>query len=413
MENEPKLALEGINVLDLSRAPPGEFCTMTLGDLGAEVIKIEALVEKGHRSAGIPFSSGGDNEKREAACYAFNRNKRSIMLNLRSEEGRQVFCKLAEKADVIVDGFRPGVVKRLGVDYETIKRINPRIIYCAITGYGQSGPYQSIPGHDINYISMGGALGMIRDSAGHPVIPLNLIADYAGGTLHAVIGILAAIVARDKTGKGQFVDTAMVDGVISLMGMFAGNYFCYGTASKWGDSFVNGAFPYYNVYETKDGKYITIGCVEPWFWENLCREMGREDLIPCGFTSSHMFSKSEGGKWDEAFSYLKEFFLTKTRDEWFELLSQKDIPAGKVYAVDEVFSDPQVLHRQMVVEVDHPTEGKLKHIGIAVKLSETPGEIRRLPPASGEHTRDVLLDLGYTKEEIEELRHVGAIGWNP
>lgn len=403
------LALEGINVLDLTRAGPGPFCTMILGDLGAEIIRIEAPAAVGARQAGLFQSPTGEAGRRQAVYQAISRNKKSIGLNLRSENGRYIFHQLAETADVITEGFRPGVVKRLGVDYKTITTINPRIIYCSISGYGQDGPYRDLPGHDINYISIGGALNLLGEADGQPIIPLNLLADFGGGGMNAVIGILSALIARNKTGKGQYVDISLTDSVISLLIFATTGYFQYGVTFKRGETVLGGGYPYYNVYETKDGKFITLGCLEPWLWENLCREIGKDEFISFHLEADHERYKAEGENWQKVSSSLKQLFLTKTRDEWFELLSQKDIPIGKVYSLDEVFTDPQVLHRKMVIEVEHPTEGKVRQVGIAIKLSDTPGEIRRLSPILGEHTEELLIGLGYNKQRINELRQEGII----
>src|SRR4030042_3504309 len=402
------LALEGVKILDLSRVIPGTFCTMLLGDLGAEVLKGEAPGVS--EFVGSARSLEGEENRKEAAYFAPNRNKKSIALNMKPEAGRQVFHRLAQHADVIVEGFRPGVTKRLGIDYGTISKLNPRIIYCSLSGYGQDGPYQSFPGHDINYISMAGILGLIGPSEGLPVIPLNLVADFAGAALYGALGISVALVARDKTGRGQYLDVAFMEGALSLATWFPCSYFFDGSSLKRGGSWLNGAYPYYGVYETKDAKYITIGCIEPHFWENLCRLLGREDYIPYHFASKHMGGKPEDKKWDEIRSFLKQSFLNRTRDEWFELLTQNDIPAGKVYSIEEVFTDPQVLHRQMVTEVEHPTLGKVKQVGIAPKLSDTPGKIRSLSPLLGEHTEEILLGLGYSLKDIRNLREEGALG---
>ena len=404
------LALEGIKVLDLTHLAPGALCTMFLGDLGADVIKIEAPPGVGGRGAGIGLSPMGEEGRREAAFDALNRNKRSIGLNLRSDKGREIFYQLAQPADVIVEGFRPGVVKRLGVDYETIRAINSRLIYCSLSGYGQDGPYSNRPGHDVNYISIAGALNLIGTPDRPPVVPLNLLADFAGASLHGVIGILAALVARSKTGTGQYVDISYTDGAMSVLTWFISNYFSSGILLKRGETWLHGAYPYYGVYEAKDGKYVSIGCVEPWFWENLCRALGKEEYISYCISPEHFLHKPEGEKWEEISSYLKQVFLTRTRDEWFDFFADKDVPVGKVYTFDEVFNDPQVLHRQMVLEIDHPTLGKVKHPGIAIKLSETPGKVRSLAPIFGEHTSEILRELGYTKSQIEELRQCNIIG---
>jgi len=401
------LALQGVKILDLSRLVPGAFCTMLLGDLGAEVIKIEApgLAEfKGSLNA-LP----GEENRKAAAYYAPDRNKKSIVIDLKSEAGREIFYRLSRQADVIVEGFRPGVAKRLKIDYETISKLNPQLIYCSLSGYGQDGPYRTFPGHDINYIAMAGVLGLIGSSERPPVIPLNLVADLAGAALYGALGISVALVARNTTRKGQYVDVAYMDGAVSLMNWLTGGYFFDGSMLKRGESWLHGAYPYYGVYETKDGKYISIGCLEPHFWANLCRSLGKEEYIPYHFALDHTFHKPEDGKWDEISSSLKQIFVTKTRDEWFEILIRNDVPVGKVYAQDEVFGDPQVLHRQMVIEVEHPTLGRVKQVGIAPKLSSTPGKVRSLSPLPGEHTDEILRGLGYDPEEIENLRQQGIV----
>jgi len=391
------MALEGIRVIDLTRLAPGPYCTMFLADLGADVIKIEP---GGGRAAMSILPLGAGEEERMRAHNAEGRNKRSIVMNLKMTEAQEVFHKLAEKADVMIEEFRPGVVKRLGVDYETISKINPRIVYCSLTGYGQGGPYEQVAGHDINYISTGGAQGMIGERGGRPIVITNWLADYAAGGMQAAIGILAALMARGRTGKGQHVDIAMTDGVISLMHTEAATYFSTGKVPTTGDILMFAGIPCYGIYDTKDGKYISLGTLEPWFYENLCRALGREDFIPYEFNQE---------KWGEVTAFFRETFLTKTRDEWIQLLRQIDTCVAPVYSVDEVFSDPHVLHRKMVVEIDHPTLGKVKQVGISIKLSDTPGAIRSIAPRPGEHTDDILLNLGYTKEVIEALRKSGAV----
>ena len=394
------MALEGIRILDLSRYPPGPFCTMMLGDMGADVIHIEPPESAGGARATYGTSRNEAEAERAAAFDPLRRNKRHIFLNLRDPEARDVFYKLTESADVVLEGFRPGVVRRLGVDYDTLKEINTRLIYCSLTGYGQEGVYKNLPGHDINYISMAGALGMIGVKEGPPVIPYNLLADYAAGGLHAVIGILLAVIARDRTGRGQYVDIAMMDGVISMLAPILAGYFSGGVVPGRGEMLLNGAGPQYNVYETSDGKYISIGSLEPWFWENLCKILGREEFTP--------YAQSQE-KWPEISTIFKEVFRTKTREEWFRLLTEVDICVGRVYSLDEAVEDPQWEHRRMVIEVEHPVEGRLKQVGIAIKLSETPGKVRFPAPNRGQDTEAVLLEVGYPKEHIHELRDRGAV----
>jgi crotonobetainyl-CoA:carnitine CoA-transferase CaiB-like acyl-CoA transferase len=394
------MALEGIKVLDLSRLAPGPFCSMLLGDLGADVLLVEAPPEQLPSGGAAPRPAEGAVSTRGPAYNPLGRNKRSIVINLRTEEGREVFYRLAREADVVLEGFRPGVVKRLGVDYETISALNPRIVYCSLSGYGQSGPYNQLVGHDINYISVGGALGMIGWPDTPPAIPMNLLADFAGGGLHAAFAILAALIARDRTGRGQYVDIAMSDGVLYLLASATGGYFASGNIPLRGETMLNGAVPHYNVYECGDGKWISLGSLEPHFWANLCRAMGREDFLP------HQYDRS---KRDEVFASFRQAFKTKTRDEWFEVLTQTDICVAPVYDLGEALSDPQNLARGMVVEVDHPELGRVKQVGIGPKLSETPGKVRSTAPYAGQHTDAVLAAAGYSASDIASLRKKGVV----
>jgi crotonobetainyl-CoA:carnitine CoA-transferase CaiB-like acyl-CoA transferase len=400
------MPLEGITVLDLTRLAPGPYCTMILADLGADVIKIEEpgppIGRRAEQAGGLSMESslrfGVD---RHTPHWALNRNKRTMGLNLKHDEARQIFYQLAEWADVVVEEFRPGVAKRLGIDYETLRPRNPRLIYCAVTGYGQSGPYKDLVGHDINYISMAGCLGMIGEKSGPPVIPHNLIADFAGGGMHGAIGVLAALMARERTGRGQFVDIAMTDGVYSLLVSQLSTYFATGMVPRRGQTLLDGGAHYYNIYEAKDGKWLSIGSIEPWFYANLCRALGREDLLQREFVESE---QREGIK-----GILRDIFKTKTRDEWFEVLTRTDICFGKVYDLDETADDPHLRAREMIVEVDHPELGKVKQVGISVKLSDTPGQIRFLAAPMGTHTEEILTVLGHSREKIAELRAAGAI----
>jgi len=380
------------------------MCTQYLADLGAEVLKIEATASAGERAVGLfsePSPQQDERGIKTAAYSSINRNKKSLALNLKIEEGRQIFYKLAEKSDVIFEGFRPGVTKRLGVDYDTIRKINPRIIYCSLTGYGQDGPYTLLPGHDINYIATGGVLNMIGDADSAPSIPLNLVGDTAGGTLHSIIAILAALMARERTGKGQYVDVCITDGVISLLGLLWAWHLQDGLVTQRGTGPFDGKFPNYGVYQTKDGGYIALGCIEPYFWENLCRELGLEDFIPC--------PTEVGERTEEMRATLSKMFLTKTKEEWFDRLSPKNVPVAKVHSLDEVFQDPHILARKMLLELNHPTVGSVKQIGFPLKFSETPMQVRSFAPFHGQNTDETLADLGYTEAEIGELRRKGAV----
>jgi len=394
------LALHGIKVLDLCHLGPGMYCTMILSDFGAEVIRIDRPRE--HIDTIQTSDSIWSFERlTERVNSSLNRNKKSIALNLKSRGALEILYRLIELADVIVEGFRPGTTKRLGIDYERARAINPKIVYCSMSGFGQSGPYVDLPGHDITYSALGGALNMIGEPNKPPAIPMNFVADWAGGTFQATIGILIALLARAHTGKGQFVDISYTDGVASMITPFAYDYLNYGIDWMRGCTSFNGGFAGYNVYQTKEGKYIAIGCFEPWFWENLCRFVGREDFIP--------FQFAEGNKREEIFTYLKQFFLGGYRDIWFDLMKDKNIPVGKVYQLNEVLSDPQLLHREMIQEIN-PANGKReKTVGINIKLSDTPGNIKCGAPIIGEHTREVLIQLGYTEDIIKKLASEGSI----
>lgn len=389
------LPLEGIRVLDLTRLAPGPFCTMLLGDMGADVIVVEEPPGVGRRF------DGGAQSEHSRAFNALGRNKRSIGLNLKDPRAQEAFLRLADNADVVVEGFRPGVVKRLGVDYDTLAARNPRIIYCSLSGYGQTGPYAGLVGHDINYISLGGALGAIGWPGAPPAIPLNVIADFAGGGLYAAFGILTAVVAREKTGRGQWVDMAMSDGVASLMTFIAQMYFGNDHVVRPGVELLNGGAPSYYSYECADGKYLSIGCLEPWFWAELCRAMDCEQFIP---------EQMNREKYPEMFDYLKVRFKERPRDEWFEELRHRDICVAPVLALDEVFQDPHVLARGMLAELAHPEFGTVRQVGVGPKLSDTPGAVRSLAPKRGEHTDALLTEAGYSAADIVQMRENSAAG---
>jgi len=266
-------ALENVRVLDLSRMLPGPFASMMLGDLGAEIIKVEEPRTGDPTRWSLPLIAG-----QSAAFLQVNRNKKSIAIDLKRDEGREIFLKLAERADVVLDQFRPGVVDRLGVGYAAVSEVNPRIVYCSLTGFGQDGPHRDRSGHDLNYLALSGVLGLTTDERGKPVIPGVQVADLAGGMI-AAYGIIAALYARERTGRGQFVDVSMYDVMMAMLPVPAAQYFA-GATLKVGDKYgLSGAYPFYNVYETGDGRFMTLGALEPKFWENFCRKAGREDLI--------------------------------------------------------------------------------------------------------------------------------------
>jgi len=389
-------ALSGVRVLDLTRLLPGDYCTMILGDMGAEVIKVEEPGLGDYIRWVPPLING-----QSVSHLMLNRNKKSMKLNLKSGRGKEVFHKLVERSDVVIESFRPGVVKRLGIDYESVSKTNQHIVYCSMSGYGQDGPYRDMPGHDVNYIGYGGILGITGPSSGAPVIPGIQIADLTTG-LMAVTGILAALLARDRIGKGQYIDMSFLDVVTSLIVLPAAFYIGEKKSPKRGEWLLNGGFPCYNIYETKDGKYITIGCLEEQFWTSLCSALNVTGFV------KHQYTNDEA-KLREMFQTLREIFKTRTLDEWLKLLLKEDVPCGPAYDLDEVFRDPQILHRKMIIEVEYPDVGKIKQLGTAMKFSRTPCEMRSPPPSFGEHTEQILEWLGYSERDVLDMRKKGVI----
>ena len=377
----------------MARLGPGPHCSQILADLGADVIKVEEPGQGQGRRAGRIIKLPGDS--------AIRRNSRSISLNLKSDAGRQVFEKLVATADVVMEGYRPGVAKRLGVDYEAVRAIKPEIIYSSLTGYGQDGPYANYVGHDINYQGLTGILTMTGRSDGPPMIPGNTIADNAGGGMNAAIGILAALLANERAGVGQYIDMAMIDGLLTMMLLPIDEHLTTGAVPHRGETITTGLYPWYNIYETKDGKYVSVGAIEPWFFENLCRLLGCEEFISEQYT--------EGEKREEMFTAFTNVFLTKSRDEWVDLLMPEDTCVAPVYGIDELVDDPHLLHRRMIVGDERAGTGARRQVGVMVKLSETPGTIRSPGPEQGQDTPAILEALGYGKPEIESLRRAGAI----
>jgi crotonobetainyl-CoA:carnitine CoA-transferase CaiB-like acyl-CoA transferase len=378
----------------MARLGPGPHCAQILADLGADVIKIEEPPPTEGRRAGRVINLPLD--------AAIRRNSRSVCLNLKTPEGREVFYRLAQTADVVIEGFRPGVVKRLGVDYDTLREIKPDLIYAALTGYGQTGPYAEYVGHDLNYQGLTGILDMTGAADGPPMIPGNTIADNAGGGMNAVIGILTALVARQRRGAGQYIDSAMVDGLLTMMFLNVDDCVTSGEVKRRGETITTGRYAWYNIYETRDGKYLTVCAIEPWFFENLCRLLGREDFIP--------HQHDEGEKRLEMFMAFREIFLTKTRDEWVAELMPAETCVAPVYAMDEVVRDPHLRHRGMIVAPELPGNASRAQVGVMAKLSETPGRIRSAGGAPGENTREVLAELGYDAAAVEAMRAAGAVG---
>jgi alpha-methylacyl-CoA racemase len=398
--------LEGIKVLELIRVAPGAFCTMMLADMGAEVLKIETPpTDASEAGAGQATA-----EARRAAFQFVNRNKQSIAINLKHPAGQKILHQLAADADVLVEGFRPGVMARLGGDYATLSQINPRLIYCSLSGFGQDGPYRDLPAHDINYLSIGGVLNLIGEPDRPPAIPLNIIADYAGASMHGTVGILLALLARQQTGRGQWVDVSYLDTTVSLLAAtpMVRDFFFNGNSYGRGEGALGGSFPYYTTYETADGKLLSVGCTEPWLWQNFCTAIGRADLAKFALRSEHFAGLADSTA-QQAKQEVQEVLRRKTRDEWCAFFKDKNVCVGPVYTVAETFQDPQVVARHMVVDIEDSRYGTVRQAGVAIKLSETPGSIRHVGPMVGEHTETVLETLGYTAAECAQLRQAGTV----
>ncbi len=385
------MALEGLKVLDLGRTPMTLLCSVILGDLGAEVIWVQDAT---------PERSSPDDAARYAAFNARVRNKRSIGLDLRQAAAQAVFQRLAQDADVVMEGFRPGVMKRLGADYETLSALNPRLVYCSVSGFGQTGPYRDFPGHDNSYSATAGAMGLIGEKGGRPVPAYNLLADNASGGVLSCVGVLAALLAREKTGRGQYLDLSMTDGVAYIMGHVYSDYFRSGQVPRRGEAASSGGLAQYSVYEAADGKYISIAALEAKFFESLCGMLGRPDFIG---------NAGSPERQAELRVLLAQTFRQKTRDEWFETLTRAEIPAGKVYSVDESPDDPQLQAREMFIDLSDERVGPVRQIGLPLKFSETPGSVRSLGPTKGQHTLEVLQGMGYGEDEIEALKQSGAV----
>jgi len=376
-------ALAGITVLDLSRLLPGPCCSMMLADHGARVIAIE--------------------DKRFIADDLFittvNRNKEHMSLNLKTFEGKEIFFRLVERADVLLEGFRPGVVHRLGIDYDTVCKINAKIIYCSITGYGQTGPCRDRAGHDVNFLAHSGVLGLIGAPDRPPSIPGVQIADIAGGGMNAAIGILLALMARERTGKGQYIDISMTDSMVSLLPLTLFLQQRTGEDPKRGETLLSHRYACYKTYETADGRYLSIGAVENRFWKRLCDHLGMPAYASLQYDEKRRH---------EIVDFLRTTFKQKTLAEWESELADMDICWGPVRNLQEVLQEPLFRQRNMVVDIRDQKGETTTTLGVPVKLSATPGSIRTPPVNFGESTIPILRELGYTENQIKEFADKGV-----
>jgi alpha-methylacyl-CoA racemase len=395
--------LSGTRVLDLTRLLPGGFCTQLLADFGAEVIKVEDTGAGDYIRQAPPYyesEAGAEDEDaatRSALYLSLNRSKRSIRLDLKSDAGREAFMRLVETADVIVEGFRPGVTARLGVDYESVSAVNPGIVYCAITGYGQDGPNRDRAGHDLNYLASTGLLAMTGAADGPPVQPAGQIGDIGGGALTSAFGILTALFEKQRTGRGQMVDISMTDGALAWLAMPAGAWFNDGQVPRRGASILNGGVCCYLNYEAADG-WVSCGALEPKFWRAFCEGTGNPDLIAVQFDAPG----------SESWQKVAAVFRQRSREEWKAFNDEHDCCVEPILELDEALESDLVRERGMVVEFEQPGIGAVRQLANPVRLSQTPALEPRPAPGIGADTRDVLLEAGFSEQEISGLYEAGA-----
>ncbi len=395
------LPLEDLKVLDLTRLLPGGFCSLLLADFGADVLKVEDMGLGDYVRWATPKYTGADPSASGAFFLALNRGKRSIRVDLKTDAGKEVLLRLASEHDVLLESFRPGVLDRLGVGYDVLREVNAGLVYCAITGYGQDGPYRDRSGHDMNYLGLVGVLGLTGEAGGAPVQAAGQIADLGGGALMAAFGIMAALRERDRSGEGQLVDVSMADGALSWLAMVAAAQLAGGPPARRGGVELAGSLLCYRPYRCRDG-WVTLGALEPKFWVAWCHGVAREDLIDYQFQPPG----------SEAHEEVERIFLEHTRDEWLEFATLNDCCLEPVLDLGEALDSELVRARDMVIELDQPgAEAPVRLLGTPVKLSRTPAQPARAPgPGLGEHTLPVLEALGYSVEEIALMVGTGAVG---
>lgn len=393
-------ALEGIRVLDLTRALAGPFCTLMLGDNGADVIKVEIPgTGDDTRKWGPPFIG------EESAYYlSINRNKRSLTLNLQDVQAKEVFMKLAKDTDVVVENFTPGVMGRFGLDYDAVKAVNPKVVYCSISGFGQDGPYRNRPAYDQIMQGVGGLMSITGEPDGEPQ-KIGIAVTDIGAGMWSAFAIMAALHHREKSGEGQYIDISMLDAQVAWLTYQAAFFFANGEAPKRMGAAHPTLVPY-QAFMCNDGKYINVAVGSERIWERFCKGMGREDLKDHPDYATNSVRVNNRGA---IVSMLQEIFLTRPVTEWVEDLQAANVPCGPINDLADVFADPQVLARNMYLEMPHPTLGSIKQTGLPIKFSLTPGGLDRHPPLLGEHNQEILQSLGYSDADVQSLKDQSVI----
>lgn len=390
--------LKDLKILDFSSMLPGVFTTMMFADFGADVIHVESTRRVDLMRIMPPY----DDNKESYIHQHLNRSKKSLKLNLKTQEAVEIVKKLIQEYDIVIEGFRPGVMERLGLDYESLKQVNPKLIYCSVTGYGQTGPYRNRPGHDNNYLSIAGILDYSRHKGKKPVSMGIQIADIAGGTLHAAIGVLACALHREKTGEGKYIDISMTDAVFTMNALYGTAFLGSGELPKAEEEILNGG-TFYDYYETKDGRYFSVGSLEPHFRKLLCEALDIPELIQSTFNDSTYTQK----RFKEA---VKDAFLTKTFDEWLEVFNEDFHGCVEpVLTFEEACNHPQIQARNMIVDVPKEDGTTQKQIGTAIKFDGVEPTYKFVGAKIGEHTVEILKSLGYSDEEIETFHQMGVL----